>query len=594
MSEKCIAVVSANYRKAYPVIKSVYEMGFKVIALFYKWSSPIFSRYVSKRYLIANPYADEKRYVNDVISLVNNMKPLMIIPIGFIDTLLLSKYKQKFPSNIIIPIPEFETITYVSRKDNLVKLCERIGIKYPQIYSLNEYQFAPTGPVVVKGVSDASKPEYVFFKESLSDVIKLKNKSFMVQDFVPGVGCGYFALAKNGSIIVDYTHVRVIEEKPSGGPSVLACLDFNPELIFLGRKIVKELKWTGVIMAEFRRNIETGDYYLLEINPKLWGSLELATSLGIDIPKCLIEVFLFNRKPKLRVNVKSKCFTWILSGLYYLKLNPGTWFRMLKKSLSDGLIYTDLHFDDPSESLYSLLTRLIKVLTCKHSRLRTDLNSVYRRNLAYLSKVLRERRIKCIIFDFDGTLVKLDIPWNEVKAKLVKDGLIKPWDTIMIGLYKNRGKKEYHKIDEVLREYENKAIKKLKKDRSLNALLKKVSENVKYMAIVSKQGKQAIERALDIMGISKTVSLVVDREAEILRLGQLKRVLDKLGALPEETLMFGDTIIDIVSALKLNITPISVTDNPYRFQQYIEYGVPCFKNVKEALKYIILQWRCGK
>ena len=63
--------------------------------------------------------------------------------------------------------------------------------------------------------------------------------------------------------------------------------------------------------------------------------------------------------------------------------------------------------------------------------------------------------------------------------------------------------------------------------------------------------------------------------------------------LPEETLMFGDTIIDIVSALKLNIMPISVTDNPYRFQQYIEYGVPCFKNVNEALKYIILQWRCG-
>ena len=58
----------------------------------------------------------------------------MIIPIGFIDTLLLSKYKQKFPSNIIIPIPEFETITYVSRKDNLVKLCERIGIKLSLIH----------------------------------------------------------------------------------------------------------------------------------------------------------------------------------------------------------------------------------------------------------------------------------------------------------------------------------------------------------------------------------------------------------------------------------------------------------------------------
>jgi len=77
----------------------------------------------------------------------------------------------------------------------------------------------------------------------------------------------------------------------------------------------------------------------------------------------------------------------------------------------------------------------------------------------------------------------------------------------------------------------------------------------------------------------------------MLRLQQLKEVIKRLKISPEKTLMLGDTIVDISSAVKLNMIPVGITDNPYRFQQFVEYGIPCFKNVKEALKYIILQKR---
>ena len=330
----------------------------------------------------------------------------MIIPVGFIDNVIPSKYSRHIPPDVVLPTPEYSKLVRVSRKDLLVQLCEDLGIKYPKILSGNEEVEAP---VVIKGILDSSKPDYAFFKEEFNTKMNGKRGKVIVQEFIPGIGCGYFAIAKNGEVYIDYTHVRIVEKKPSGGPSIVSCINLNPELIALGRSIVKKLKWSGVIMAEFRRHMETGEYYLLEINPKFWGSLELATSLGIDIPKCLIEVFLFNRKPKLSVNVKSRCFTRILSSLYYLKLNSKIWFTMLKKSLSEGLIYTDLHFNDPSEFLYSLLTRSMNVLAHKHSKLKTSLSSAYEKNIAYLSKILRERSIECIIFDFDGTLAKLDI-----------------------------------------------------------------------------------------------------------------------------------------------------------------------------------------
>jgi len=122
-------------------------------------------------------------------------------------------------------------------------------------------------------------------------------------------------------------------------------------------------------------------------------------------------------------------------------------------------------------------------------------------------------------------------------------------------------------------------------------LLKELSLMINYLAVVSKQEKHTVESILNKMGVLDRFSVIVGRETEILRLKQLKEVVKRLKISPEKTLMLGDTIVDISSAVRLNMIPIGVTDNPYRFQQFIEYGIPCFKNVKEALRYIILQKR---
>jgi len=85
--------------------------------------------------------------------------------------------------------------------------------------------------------------------------------------------------------------------------------------------------------------------------------------------------------------------------------------------------------------------------------------------------------------------------------------------------------------------------------------------------------------------------LIVDRETEILRFEQLRKIIKYLNVVPEETLMFGDTIIDTVSAIELNMIPVGISGNPYRFQQYTEYRV--LRMLKKPLKYVILQWRCN-
>lgn len=585
-NSKYILVVSANFRKAYPILKSISKMGFKNIAAFYKWRSPVFSRYVNKRYFITNPYLNERKYIIDIISIISRDRPLMVIPVGFIDNVLLAKYKQLLPPDIILPIPSYETIIQVSRKDLVPKLCKQLGIKYPKIYV---FEKGIDTPLVIKEVTDSSKPEYVFFTENLSEKVKYRKSKILIQEFIPGIGYGYFALAKNGLIIIDYTHVRIIEEKPSGGPSIVSCIEFNPEVLRLGRKIVKKLKWTGILMVEFRRDLETGEYYLLELNPKFWGSLELATSKNIDIPKYLIETFLLHRKPEVKIKYNRKCFTWVLAGLHYLKQNPKVWIKILKKGLSEGILNTDIHLNDPSELLYSSISRFLNLFLNKHPMLKLSLRRQYLKNVLFLKAMLKAKKIEHVIFDFDGTLTNLDVPWDKVKKQLIEKHLIKPWDTIMIGLYKAREKNLgiFNEISRVIRKFEDEALEKVNVDNELYILLSELYKNNIRLAVVSKQESFTVKKALSKMGILKYFSTVIGREHEILRLVQLNEVLKRLNIDPKKTIMLGDSIIDVVAALKKHILPIAIANNPYKLQQFIEFGVPCFTNIKGALKYIL-------
>ncbi len=587
-----ILVVSANFRKAYPIIKSVAKMKFKVIAAFYDWRSPIFSRYVSKRHVIANPYKNEREYISHVLSIVHLYKPEMIIPVGFIDNLILAKYKGLIPDDTIIPIPEYSAIIAASDKSRLIDLCKKIGVKCPKTLrltesTLNEILEEIGLPLVVKGISDASSPQYAFTIEQLKGITRIRSKeNLILQEFIAGVGCGYFVLAKNGRALVEYTHTRIIEAKPSGGPSIVARIDNNPKIIELGRKIVEKLKWTGVLMAEFKKDYETGEHYLLELNPKFWGSLELAVSHGIDFPKYLIEAFLYNKTPQLKIN-ESGYFAWILAGLHYLKSNPKVWLKILKYGLKSGAFSNDVHFADPTELTYSLATRLINLIAGRYGT--PYPKDRYASNISALAKTIVSREIRSIIFDFDGTIINLKVNWSRVKRDLINQGLISPWDSIMTKLYQlhQRNPDEYRKLSSTIEAYEVEALKEIKYSSEIQRQFSKLRSLGFKLAVISKQTRGVVSSALQKLDIHKYFETVIGRDYSMSRREQAIMAIKMLGVPHNKAILAGDTINDAASAAKLSMIPVGISANTYRLQQFTELGIPCFSKIKSFIQFIL-------
>ena len=107
----------------------------------------------------------------------------------------------------------------------------------------------------------------------------------MVQEYVPGDGeYGFFALFDRGSPLATFQHRRIRSYTYSGGASVFRESINDPQLESADLRLLDSLDWHGPAMVEFKRDARTGQFTLMEINPRFWGSLALAVNARVDFP----------------------------------------------------------------------------------------------------------------------------------------------------------------------------------------------------------------------------------------------------------------------------------------------------------------------
>jgi len=104
------------------------------------------------------------------------------------------------------------------------------------------------------------------------------------QEWVPGRGFGVEMLYDRGTMAWHFAHERLHESPLTGGASTWrrSCAT-DSELIEPSRRLLDRLGWHGVAMIEWRCSQGSAPQ-LIEINPRLWGSLPLTIAAGVDIP----------------------------------------------------------------------------------------------------------------------------------------------------------------------------------------------------------------------------------------------------------------------------------------------------------------------
>lgn len=383
--EKGTVIVSwARGGSSLSAIRSLGKRGVRIIAIdSIKYSPGFYSKFTNKSFLTPEPRKDLNSYKKFLKEAFYRENCSTILPMDEVTAYILSRYKHEFQENRDHENawPDYDQLKIVQDRFKLLKLADELMMPAPKCLTVEDAERNVTKPpwVIKPGYSIAEKDGKgivgkVKYASNIIDLkttvklVQLQGVNPIIEEFIPGDGYGFFALYNKGKLKACFQHRRLRESPYTGGPSSLRESVRIPELQKEGLKIPDELKWHGPIMVEFKRDQRDGKFKLMEVNPRFWGSLNLAIQSGVDFP------YLFYQIAKegdcdisldYRVPTKCKNLEWEMTHLSSLlnesellstKIKPNI-FRSLLSVLISGLTIRDdyLSSDDPFPFISELI-----------------------------------------------------------------------------------------------------------------------------------------------------------------------------------------------------------------------------------------------
>jgi predicted ATP-grasp superfamily ATP-dependent carboligase len=298
-----VLVTDSEYKHSLGIVRSLGKLGINPYLLsFKKHSLSSYSKHSNDEIIINKNYTKD-----DLISKLLLLNIDLIILVGTDSFMKIVPWKKELLSNniTIITVDEKTQNIAFSKKDTY-ELANKIGVPTARTYypkSLSDIDLMKnnvTYPCVIKGLYEVGgnivdyayseselKSKYISICEKYN--INEKLGLPMLQEYITGNGCAFFAVYNNGKCGLTFQHKRVREYPVSGGASVCAKSYKNKLVEEYGKKLLDSLSWHGVAMVEFKLNSKDIPI-LMEINPKFWGSTDLALEAGVNFPKALIDI----------------------------------------------------------------------------------------------------------------------------------------------------------------------------------------------------------------------------------------------------------------------------------------------------------------
>lgn len=303
-----VLVTDGDQRSALAAVRSMGRAGHRVIVCSSDGSSLAgASRFATADHAVADALERPAEFVRDVQRIAREHGVTTMLPITEASLLALLPVRGDF-GNVLIPFAGVEAFQAISNKEAVLEAAQRVGIAIPAQTVLHRPSDATLSlldalqyPLVVKPARSVSEGEngrikltvvHAADRDALQATLAEMDPGaypLLLQQRVVGPGIGVFLLVWNGETVAAFSHRRIREKPPAGGISVYReSTPLDPALAAKSRALLDTFGWQGVAMVEYKVDERTGTPYLMEINGRFWGSLQLAIDAGVDFPRLLV------------------------------------------------------------------------------------------------------------------------------------------------------------------------------------------------------------------------------------------------------------------------------------------------------------------
>jgi len=309
-----VLVTDGEQRASLAIVRSLVARGYSVdVASGSGRSLAGVSRHCDRDWSVPHPLADPAEFGAAVSDIAQERSADVLVPVSESSLLALLPIRSRL-AGVTVPFPSYERFRSLTDKARVLAAARELGIGTPRQVVVKRAEDAGRVriadelgfPVVLKpsrsvggesrsrrklGVVHVDDPE-----SCLSAFESLPTQAYplLVQEKIEGAGAGVFLLlAEDGSVLANFAHRRIREKPPSGGVSV--CRESVPvdaSLLAVSCSLLRTFGWWGVAMVEYKIDRASGAAYLMEVNPRFWGSLQLAVDSGVDFPAMLVDTSL--------------------------------------------------------------------------------------------------------------------------------------------------------------------------------------------------------------------------------------------------------------------------------------------------------------
>ena len=266
------------------------------------------SRYARQDHAVGDPLRQPASFARQVAAVARRLSATVVIPVSEAALLAVLAVPELF-DGVVIPFASEEAFRRVSNKALVLDAARCLDIATPaqrhlatrgeleHVLDCGQLRF----PLVIKparsvsyGSGGGSKVGVRYAaneRELIGAIAQYRDEVFplLLQQRIVGPGTGVFLLRWDGETVAAFSHRRLREKPPSGGVSVYSeSVPLDAALLARSEALLEHFDWRGVAMVEYKLDAATGIPYLMEINGRFWGSLQLAISAGVDFPSLLI------------------------------------------------------------------------------------------------------------------------------------------------------------------------------------------------------------------------------------------------------------------------------------------------------------------
>lgn len=306
MKNKAV-VIGTNYYIALSAIRCLGVHGIEVVAMDYSQEGTYAakSKYLSERLIAPHCKEDPKGFVEFLINYGKKQDcPPLLVPCHDAHVEVIDNHLEELRKYYLIPQTEPGLWMKLVDKGSLYELALEHGVPVPETVRIDDENFfekvesTVKYPCLVKPVDSPSfvaafrkKLFKVYNREELEEAVRKSKDSgleVIVQRIIPGFDDHMYTfdayLNQDAKVTHWSTHQKYRQFPINFGASVYTGHKYVPELYEIGAKFFEDVGYKGFAEIEFKKDAETGKYYMIEVNARITNFNHLIYKLGINIP----------------------------------------------------------------------------------------------------------------------------------------------------------------------------------------------------------------------------------------------------------------------------------------------------------------------